>query len=335
MSPIRILAAGIALAFAAPAMSQTAPAKPPLPPETPLIVDGKINVDAADFEGNILRIPEDKRPTFRTSYDRVAAVVDNVFVTRSVAEKAREAGLDRDPAVQARLRQLQDGFLADLYLKKVEKEFEGANLEARAKELYIADKAKYMTDEEVQMQQILVGVKCRTKEKAQELARKAHEEALSSPDFLAVAARYSDEGERADKGGDLGWGAVKAFAPSLRETVSKMKKGEISEPVESPFGYHVFKLIDRKPPQQKPFDAVKKEIIEGERSALRRQKAEELVNGVRNSKTVTTYRDNVEKLVTAGGTLDPNDLARQAREAQAKPRTPGDVKFQTPESTQK
>ena len=169
----------------------------------------------------------------------------------------------------------------------------------------------------------------------EELAKKAYEEALASPDFLAVAARYSDEGERADKGGDLGWGAVKAFAPSLRETVSKMKKGEISEPVESPFGYHVFKLVDRKEPQQKPFEAVKKEIIEAERAALRRQKAEELVNAVRNSKTVTTYRDNVEKLVTASGGLDPNELARQAREAQAKPRAPGDAKIQTPESTQK
>ena len=104
MFPKRILAAATALALAAPALSQvSAPQTAPLPPETPLVVDGKVTVDAADFEGNILRIPDEKRAGFRMSYDRVAAVVDNVFVTRSVAQKARDAGLDRDPAVQARL----------------------------------------------------------------------------------------------------------------------------------------------------------------------------------------------------------------------------------------
>ena len=326
MFPKRILVAATALVLAAPAISQISPSQPaPMPPETPLVVDGPVTVDAADFEGNILRIPDEKRAGFRMSYDRVAAVVDNVFITRSVAQKARDAGLDRDPAVQARLRQLQDGFLADLYVKKLEKDAEGADLELRAREMYTADKSKYMTDEEVRIQQVLVGVKCRSKAAALEIAKKARAEALTAPDFLEVATRYSDEGERAEKGGDLGWSPVKAFVPSVREAVAKMKKGEISEPVESPFGYHVFKLLDRKAPQQKPFEAVKKEIVEAERVQLQRRKIEEVVANVRSSKTVVTHRDNVAKLVAPG--LDPEELSRRAREAQATkqavPATPG------------
>jgi len=313
----RILAAGAILALATPALSQSPSpqaAMPTLPPETPLVVDGNITVDAADFEGNVLRIPEDRRAGFRTSYDRVAAVIDSVFVTRSVAQKARDAGLDKDPAVQARLKQLQDGFLADTYMQKLEKESQVADVEARARELYIADKDKYMTDEEVQMQQVLVGVKCRTKEAALELAKKAHDEAVATgADFLAVAAKYSDVGEKAEKGGDLGWSPVKAFVPSVREAVAKMKKGEISEPVESPFGYHVFKLLDRKAPQQRPFEAVKNQIIEAERVNLHRRKLEEVVQNVRSSQTVITYKDNVSKLVAPG--LDPDELSRRAREA--------------------
>jgi len=321
MFPHRILALAFALTLVAPASAQpTAPkTAAPLPPETPLVVDGNVAVNAADFEGNLLRIPEDRRVAFRLSYERVASVVDNVFIARSIAQKARDAGLDKDPAVQARLQQLQDAFLADLYVKKVEKDAEGSDLERRVRELYIADKEKYKTDEEVRMQQILIGVKCRTKEAALELAKKAHAEAVSSPDFLAVATRYSDEGERADKGGELGWGPVKAFVPQVREAVTKMKVGEISEPVESPFGYHVFKLLERKAPQQKPFEAVKKDLLEAERAALQRRKTEELVAGVRASTTVMTYRDNVGQLVTAGGALDPDELSRRAREAQKAP----------------
>jgi len=313
----RFLAAGAALALATHALAQTAtsPAPSVLPPETPLVVDGKVTVTAADFEGNILRIPEDRRAGFRMSQDRVAGVIDGVFVTRSVAQKARDAGLDRDAAVQARLQQLQDAFLADEYMKMIEKNSKVADVDARAREMYIADKAKYMTDEEVRMQQVLIGVKCRTKDAALELAKKARDEAVGGADFLAVATKYSDAGEKAEKGGDLAWGPVKAFVPSVREAVEKMKKGEISEPVESPFGYHVFKLIDRKPPVQKPFEAVKQQIIDAERANLHRRKVEEVIQAVRSSTTVTTYTDNVAKLVAPG--MDMNELSRLGREAQA------------------
>jgi hypothetical protein len=76
-----------------------------LPPETPLITDGSTVVDAGDFEGNLLRIPENRRHEVRTGYDRVATIVDNIFVARTFAQRARELGLDKDPIVQRRLRQ--------------------------------------------------------------------------------------------------------------------------------------------------------------------------------------------------------------------------------------
>src|SRR5258706_14980428 len=103
------LIGGLILALCIPATAA------PVPPETPLIVDGSITVDAADFEGNILRIPEKNRGEFRMSYERVAAVVDNVFVARALAANAPQAGLDQDPAVPRRRTPLQDPRLADPY----------------------------------------------------------------------------------------------------------------------------------------------------------------------------------------------------------------------------
>jgi peptidyl-prolyl cis-trans isomerase C len=321
MNTRRILAACITLALASPASSQApAPKFTPLPPDTQLVADGPVVVSAADFEGNILRIPEDKRGGFRMSYDRVMAVVDNVFIARSVAQKARADGLDQDPAVQARLRQLQDAYLADLYMKKLEREVDKVDYEARARELYIADRDKYMTDEEVRMQQVLIGVKCRTKEAARDIAKRAHDEAVKpGVDFLALSTRYTDEGDKSDKGGDLGWSPVKAFVPQVREAVAKMKKGEISEPVESPFGFHVFKMLDRKPAQQKPFDAVKADIIAAEKAKAQKKRVEDAVAAIRSSNTVVTHADQIEKLVAPG--IDMNELTRKAREAHARPAT--------------
>jgi parvulin-like peptidyl-prolyl isomerase len=309
------LTAPLIAALSLSAFAQTKPAKPvePLPPDTPLIEDGNVRVNALDFEGNILRVPEEQRAAFRVSYDRVVAVVDNVFVARSVAQQARDAGLDKDPAVQARIRQLEDGFLADVYMQKLTKDLATPDFNQRAREIYTADKEKYKTEEEVHLQQILVGVTCRTKDAALEIARRATEEVRSGKDFLEVAAKYSDAGDKAPKGGDVPAGPVKKFVEPVREALATMKPGDVSEPVESQFGIHVLKLVERKPGVQKPFEAVRNEIIAAERDLVRRKRFEELVNGVRNSKTVVTYKDNVQKLVAPG--IDLNELTEKARAA--------------------
>lgn len=320
MFPLKLLLASLVTAAALPVAAQRAAdrAPAPLPAQTPLIIDGDVRVDAADFEGNILRIPEERRAAFRMSHERVASIVDNVHVARSLAHKARAAGLDADPAVQARLRQLQDAFLAELYTQKLEKEAIAPDFEPRARELYAVDREKYLTDEEAHVQQILVGISCRTNAQAREVAQRAFEEARAGKEnFLALAAKYADPGEKAHKGGDIGTGPVKRLVAPVREALARLKKGEISEPVESPFGYHVLKLIDRKPAQPKPFDAVKQELIAAEKAKLQRKRVEDAVLSVRNSQTVITYRENVEKLVAPG--LDKDELTQKARDANTAP----------------
>lgn len=286
-----------------------------LPPNTPLITDGKVVVDSTDFEGNLLRIPENKRDEMRMAYERVATIADNMFVARALAARAREAGLDKDPAVQKRLLQVQDGVLADLYVQKVEREVAIGNLEQRARELYKVDQAKYVTKEEVYVQHILVNLAGRTRDTALERARKAAAEAREGEDFLAVATRYSDDPDKRNNGGDLGYNSPTSFVEPVRKAIDTMKtKGQIVGPVESEFGYHVLKFVDRKPAQPIPYQAVSKKIIEAEREKLRKQRTEALVAEVRNSSSVVIHRQNVEKLVVP---VDPEIMLRALEEKSA------------------
>src|SRR5688572_27545496 len=127
-------------------------ANAPLPPDTPVIVDGSVKVDAGDIEGFIQRIPTERRAEARASTERIATYADALFVARSFAAKAREAGIDKDPIVQRRLVQAQDALLADLYLQHVDKSAPIPNLEARARELYNGELARYTTSEQVYVQ---------------------------------------------------------------------------------------------------------------------------------------------------------------------------------------
>jgi len=287
----------------------------PLPPETPLLADGAVKVDAADFEGNMLRIPEGRRDAFRASFERVAGVVDNVFVARALASRAREAGVDKDPAVQRRLVQLQDAFLADLYVQKMERDAPSVDLEARARELFKADQAKYVKPEHVYIQQILITLNGRTRETAMELARRVREEAKTGKeDFLALAARYSEDPDLKRTGGDPGYMGKTSFPAPLAKAIEALKvKGEIPEPIESERGFHVVRFIDRQKEAPMKFEEVGKKLVDAEKDRLNKKRLEGLIESIKQSPTLVAHPENVEKLVV------PVDLSKlqQASETPA------------------
>jgi peptidyl-prolyl cis-trans isomerase C len=302
----------IAVALAA-ATAVAAPTSA-LPPNTPLVADGRVVIDSTDFEGNMLRIPEEKRSDFRVSGQRVSEVIHQMFVARSFAQRARDAGLDRDPAVQARLRQVQDGVLAELYREKVEREAVVGNLEQRARELYTVDKAKFVTKEEVYIQHILVNTKGRTRETAAERARQAAADARGNPDFLAVAVRWSDDDDKTRNGGDLGFNSPTSFTEPVRKAIAGMKKGEVAGPVESEFGFHIIKLVDRKAAEPIPFEAVSKRLIEAEREKVKKLRLEAVQREILDAPTVVVYQDNVKKLVVP---VSPEALKRATEDKAA------------------
>lgn len=73
--------------------------------------------------------------------------------------------------------------------------------------------------------------------------RKIWKEALSGKDFEALARQYSQDSSAA-QGGDLGWFSDGIMVPQFENTIHQLKKGEISKPFKTQFGWHIAKLID-------------------------------------------------------------------------------------------
>jgi peptidyl-prolyl cis-trans isomerase D len=124
---------------------------------------------------------------------------------------------------------------------------------------------------------------------AERSAAKAKAEGLlaevkKSPEsFADVAKKNSQDPGSAANGGDLDFFARGAMVKPFEDAAFTLQKGQISEVVESDFGYHVIRLTDIKAPKQKSFEEMKPEI---EAELLKQQaqkKFAELAEGFTNA----------------------------------------------------
>jgi peptidyl-prolyl cis-trans isomerase SurA len=96
-------------------------------------------------------------------------------------------------------------------------------------------------------------------QKAVEMAKLARQ---PGADFAALARKYS-QGSGASSGGDLGWFRRGTLAASFENAAFALtRKGQVSDPVRTSFGWHVIELVDTRHAAPRPFDEVKDQLHE-------------------------------------------------------------------------
>lgn len=91
-------------------------------------------------------------------------------------------------------------------------------------------------------------------------AQEVYSRAKAQEDFGALAKQFSEDQLSAQQDGDLGWLQEGAIDPTFSTKVFSMKAGELSEPVVTPFGFHVIKVIEGPQVIKQPFEAVSGDI---------------------------------------------------------------------------
>lgn len=127
------------------------------------------------------------------------------------------------------------------------------------------------------------------RQKAKALAKSLLKAVRAAPDtFADVAKKYSQDAGSAAKGGDLDFFTRGAMVKPFEDAVFAMKKGDISDLVESDFGYHIIKLTDIKEPKKRSFDEVRASI----ENDLQTQQAQRKYAEVADVFTNTVYEQS-------------------------------------------
>lgn len=85
-----------------------------------------------------------------------------------------------------------------------------------------------------------------TPEQAKALAEKIHFEITDGADFATLAKTYSDDLASRHQGGDLGWSDPENFLPEFTQALTNLSIGDISNVVETPFGWHIIQLLEKR-----------------------------------------------------------------------------------------
>lgn len=121
----------------------------------------------------------------------------------------------------------------------------------------LTKKNKTLTEAEIN-QQVQVEMAMRYK-KAQEIAN----EIKSTPDrFEAKAREFSDDKASAEKGGDIGFFSKNDMVKEFSDAAFKLRPNTISEVIQTPYGFHIIKVTDRKAAGQQPYEKIKSQLIQ-------------------------------------------------------------------------
>jgi len=162
--------------------------------------------------------------------------------------------------------------------------------EDETRDFYEKNPNYFMQPEQLRASHILITLDDKDNEEKKQTALQRIKEVQakleSGEDFASLAEEYS-EGPSSEKGGDLGFFQRGQMVKAFEDAAFALEQGEVSDIVETSFGYHLITVTDRKTEMTAPYDSVKANIEQHLRQKRVAQKARVLLDTLRETATIT------------------------------------------------
>lgn len=230
----------------------------------------------------------------------IEALAKEAYVQREVLKKATDMGVQKDEDTIQKAAEIIHALYKEKALEKIASE---AATEEAIKKKYDDLIKETAGKQQFKVRHILL------KDASQ---AKAAREKINSNNFEQAAKELSIDKASAARGGDLGYIFPEEFIPEFGAAVKELKKGEISQPIKTEFGYHLIQVQDSKEAEILPFDKAK--------DGVKRQVSAEAVKGFVNEMAKDLKVEVVAKKADAKAE-DKKDTAKPAEDTKAEEKT--------------
>ncbi|MGB6101431.1 MAG: peptidylprolyl isomerase [Comamonas sp.] len=274
---LRLLGFVVVLAGFSAAMAQ---------PSTPaasgvvLVGEGALAVTDVDVMAEVAPMDAASRARVLDSPELVQRVARDIYLRRRLTQEAQAQKLDQQPVTQAQLRIVRERVLADALIKHAQQQSRpsGVVLRNLAEQNYKSNPAQFQQPERVHARHILIAL---TQKDAQATAESLRQQLIGGADFQQLAREHSTDQATAPKGGDLGFFARGKMVKPFEDAAFALEKpGDISPVVQSPAGYHIIQLVEKRPAGVPPFDEIRDELMQAAAAKIDDSVREELVRPV-------------------------------------------------------
>lgn len=213
--------------------------------ESPVLIQqGQVTVTLADFVAYLdWRVPEEDQRGVLASPSRIEGLLESIVLMEGFMHRLRETDALDDPTVQASLYQAAARQARATYRQRLLRQVALDSYETQARELYMVEPERFTSLETIDFDHILIAVdEQRDAVNAMRRAADAHDALFGDQSFEDVAAAYSDDPGFEEHRGKFETVPIESLVPAVAEAAQDLDVGELSLPIQSRFGWHIFRL---------------------------------------------------------------------------------------------
>lgn len=188
------------------------------------------------------------------------ALVDQYLEREALVAAIKKSALLDEKLLKAEINEFKKEMYISRYFERFLKE---TVTEESVKNYYVNNAEKYQHTK-IHVAHILFRTQKNMSEVERQvkytLAQEAKSKLATGEEFFNIANNYSEDKISGKKGGDLGWLGEGAIDPKFSQVAFDLAKGSVSDIFETPFGYHIIKVLDEPKTVKKPLEEVSGDI---------------------------------------------------------------------------
>ncbi|HEO64044.1 MAG TPA: hypothetical protein ENN78_02105 [Candidatus Omnitrophica bacterium] len=211
-------------------------------------------------------------------------LLDDLIIEKLLYNEAKKRGIDKRQDVKDLVQMTVQKVLIAKLLEDINKGKVDVS-EEEITQYYETHKDQYLIPESIKCSHILV----ETEEEAKDILKRVK----AGEDFAKLARGYSKDLTK-DRGGDLGYFAKGQFIPEFESAVFALAPGELSDVIKTRYGYHVVKVIDKRPARYKELEEAHDEIGYGLAFKKQKENFDKLTKSLKEKARITIYEEFLE-----------------------------------------